>query len=63
MPPEKTNGAGDEARTRDLHLGKVVLYQLSYSRSCNGNGIYCVDQVLSLERETGFEPATLSLGS
>ena len=25
-------GAGDEARTRDIHLGKVVLYQLSYSR-------------------------------
>jgi hypothetical protein len=25
-------GAGDEVRTRDLHLGKVALYQLSYSR-------------------------------
>ncbi len=25
-------GAGDEARTRDVHLGKVVLYQLSYTR-------------------------------
>ena len=25
-------GAGNEARTRDLHLGKVALYQLSYSR-------------------------------
>ena len=25
--------AGDEARTRDVHLGKVVLYQLSYTRS------------------------------
>ena len=24
--------AGDEARTRDVHLGKVVLYQLSYTR-------------------------------
>ena len=24
------NGAVDEARTRDLHLGKVALYQLSY---------------------------------
>jgi hypothetical protein len=24
--------AGNEARTRDSHLGKVVLYQLSYSR-------------------------------
>lgn len=24
--------AGNEARTRDLNLGKVALYQLSYSR-------------------------------
>jgi hypothetical protein len=27
-----TNGAGNETRTRDPDLGKVVLYQLSYSR-------------------------------
>ncbi len=27
-------GAGNEARTRDLNLGKVALYQLSYSRIC-----------------------------
>ncbi len=26
------NGAGDEARTRYLHLGKVALYQMSYTR-------------------------------
>ena len=25
-------GAGNEIRTRDLNLGKVALYQLSYSR-------------------------------
>ena len=25
-------GAGDEARTRYLHLGKVALYQMSYGR-------------------------------
>jgi hypothetical protein len=25
-------GAGDEARTRDIDLGRVALYQLSYSR-------------------------------
>jgi hypothetical protein len=25
-------GAGNETRTRDLNLGKVPLYQLSYSR-------------------------------
>ncbi len=28
------SGAGDESRTRDLNLGKVALYQLSYSRMC-----------------------------
>ena len=26
-------GANDEARTRYLHLGKVALYQMSYSRN------------------------------
>ena len=29
---EQNNGAGKEARTPDLNLGKVALYQLSYSR-------------------------------
>ena len=29
---EPENGAGEEARTLDVHLGKVVLYQLSYAR-------------------------------
>jgi hypothetical protein len=27
------NGAGDGIRTRDIDLGKVALYQLSYSRT------------------------------
>ncbi len=31
----KKNGAGDGTRTRDLNLGKVALYQLSYSRKCS----------------------------
>jgi hypothetical protein len=26
------SGAGEEIRTLDIHLGKVALYQLSYSR-------------------------------
>ena len=26
-------GASDEARTRYLHLGKVALYQMSYTRN------------------------------
>ncbi len=30
---KRENGAGDESRTRDLNLGKVALYQLSYSRT------------------------------
>ncbi len=29
---DKNPGAGNESRTRDLNLGKVALYQLSYSR-------------------------------
>ncbi len=29
---EQESGAGNESRTRDLNLGKVALYQLSYSR-------------------------------
>ena len=33
MIDDKTEvGAGNETRTRDLNLGKVALYQLSYSR-------------------------------
>jgi hypothetical protein len=27
------HGAGDGIRTRDINLGKVALYQLSYSRA------------------------------
>jgi|SaaInlV_120m_DNA_1039710.scaffolds.fasta_scaffold60880_1 hypothetical protein len=26
-------GAGNEIRTRDIHVGNVMLYQLSYSRN------------------------------
>ena len=29
------DGAGDAIRTRDIYLGKVMLYQLSYSREKN----------------------------
>jgi hypothetical protein len=28
----QNNGAGDEVRTRDIQLGRLKLYQLSYSR-------------------------------
>ena len=33
-------GAGNESRTRDLNLGKVALYQLSYSRFAS----YCSEE-------------------
>ena len=39
-------GAGNETRTRDPNLGKVVLYQLSYSRR-NSRTILTTDEVLS----------------
>ena len=28
-------GAGEEVRTLDIYLGKVMLYQLSYARNVN----------------------------
>jgi hypothetical protein len=31
------NGAGNEIRTRDTKLGKLVLYQLSYARLLTGD--------------------------
>ena len=35
-----SNGAGNGSRTRDLQLGKLPLYQLSYARTpWNGLGI------------------------
>ena len=43
--PKQKFGAGNEVRTRDLNLGKVALYQLSYTRinveSCDSS-IECV---------------------
>ena len=35
---QSDNGAVDETRTRDLHLGKVALYQLSYYRIKDWDG-------------------------
>ena len=42
----KVFGAGNETRTRDPNLGKVVLYQLSYSRR-NTETILTTGDVLS----------------
>ena len=33
-------GAGEEIRTLDSHLGKVVLYQLSYARAKESQNIH-----------------------
>jgi hypothetical protein len=32
-PAQENRGADDEIRTRDIDLGKVALYQLSYIRA------------------------------
>jgi hypothetical protein len=47
-------GAGEESRTLDLNLGKVALYQLSYSR---------IDTAIreTLEREKSLELSTSTL--
>ncbi len=51
-------GAGNETRTRDPDLGKVVLYQLSYSRI---GLVYTSVIIRFLERETRLELATPTL--
>ena len=45
------SGAEDEARTRYLHLGKVALYQMSYSRKSLPSGEEMVPPI-------GIEPMT-----
>ena len=37
-------GAGDEARTRDIQLGRLKLYQLSYSRSAPTHASPCISR-------------------
>ena len=45
-------GAGNEARTRYLHLGKVALYQMSYAR------IWCPEPE-SNQRHVDFQSTAL----
>ncbi len=54
--------ADDEIRTRDIHLGKVVLYQLSYVRMCipAGTGLRC-GKLPCQVGDTGIEPVTSSV--
>ena len=54
---KKRIGAGNEVRTRDLNLGKVALYQLSYSRvtrslALKAGGLKCA----SVASPRGVEP-------
>jgi hypothetical protein len=55
--------AGDEARTRDLQLGRLPLYQLSYSRLFPvARLFFCLAKLqnkfvfMQVVGETGFEP-------
>jgi hypothetical protein len=41
-------GAGNEARTRDLNLGKVALYQLSYSRALENENLKSAERQVKL---------------
>ncbi len=59
MIRRKKYGAQDRNRTGDLILTKDALYRLSYLSL-----LYCTEKWLTrveMERETGLEPATLSL--
>ena len=61
----KKPGAGKRVRTVDLYLGKVSLYQLSYSRKSKSfhflMRICIATDSKNLERENGFEPSTYTL--
>ncbi len=56
------SGAVDEIRTRDIHLGKVVLYQLSYNRNTFFEIASEENEFLhSSVGDTGIEPVTSSV--
>jgi|JI102314DRNA_FD_contig_101_801077_length_990_multi_6_in_0_out_0_1 hypothetical protein len=50
-------GAGDENRTRDIQLGRLTLYQLSYSRTASLRDLIRRSYMVVGE---GFEPSKLS---
>ena len=47
---ERRPRAGNGTRTRDPNLGKVVLYQLSYSRDCRRHPVGVPRNGTGLER-------------
>ena len=51
----RDDGAGDGSRTRDVQLGRLELYQLSYSR--NSLLFICVKSLVVLVDGEGFEPS------
>ncbi len=49
------HGAGNRIRTGDLNLGKVALYQLSYSRTllrAKLDGAHCIHQPARVKNNT-----------
>jgi hypothetical protein len=51
-----TTGAGDRVRTGDVQLGKLTLYQLSYSRESVTVLSSAEDKTINLVESGGFEP-------
>ena len=52
-------GASDEARTRYLHLGKVALYQMSYTRTSERDCVPWCLRPESNQRHADFQSAAL----
>ncbi len=63
--PYHTSRAGDGARTRDIKLGRLALYQLSYSRNKSPEPrivLICTHQLIHFYESRsmvgeGFEPS------
>lgn len=56
-------GAGNEIRTRDPNLGKVVLYQLSYSRLIQeGRIVATVRRLSTFSCQRGMETGAMQAG-
>jgi hypothetical protein len=55
---QSRTGAGDETRTRDINLGKVALYQLSYTRACEARKIAARPERSMREFALGDAPHT-----
>ena len=67
MGEVQKNGASERIRTVDIHLGKVTLYQLSYTRFRKRSGrirksIFEATPILILFRGTRCGPGRMSCG-